>query len=387
MLRNMNSPKIFFRYKIEITALFFVFLILIFNLSNTFAQNHGTGYDKQRELPLEISEKNYKKDAILKFNDAVKKWELRNAEPQSVDEAIKLWEGSLKIDPNMWVSYLGLGQAYDLKSEYQKSLNAYNQYLSLAPSKAPDRKSVGESVKYLSHLLRYGEEAVKGKDYLALMKTKHQGKETYARWDLSVPLNIYFYPAEGIPNYRDEFKDAFLEGAMLWQEALSNLKFNVLNSSILSKLPAKEREKKEKELIEQAQIKVVFPSRFKIKGDPSNLIAQEIDAQSFPIIRDKKNFRVLGVIMVSPYIYYQAQIAIPLEPLSKLSPDEQIKRLKIIAAREIGHVLGLWGFSPNPDDLMFEGEVNNLKLSERDKNTIKKLYELNFEKEELITNK
>ena len=90
--------------------------------------------------------------------------------------------------------------------------------------------------------------------------------------------------------------------------------------------------------------------------------------------------------MVSPFIYFQSQIAIPLEPLSKLKSEEQIQKLKIIAAREVGHALGLWGFSPNPEDLMFEGEVTELKLSSRDKNTMKKLYKLNLEKEDILTN-
>ena len=373
----MNSPKIFSLYKLEILCLFLVFFLLIHNLSNTLA----------KELPLEVSEKNYKKEAILKFNTAVEKWESREKESKSTTEAIKLWEESVKIDPNMWVSYLGLGQAYNLEKEYSKSLNAYNSYLKLAPQKAPDRKSVEESVKYLSHLLRYGEETLTKEDYLSLVKTKHQGKELYVRWDLNTPLNIYFYPAEGIPNYRSEFQSAFLEGAMLWQDALPELKLNIIDTSILSKLSSKEKEKKEKELIDSAQIKVIFPSRFKVKGDPNNPIAKEFDAQSFPIIRDKKNFRVLGVIMVSPYIYFQSQIAIPLEPLSKLNPKDQIKKLKIISARETGHTLGIWGFSPNPDDLMYEGEVTELKLSDRDKNTMKKLYELAAEENDLITNK
>ena len=91
--------------------------------------------------------------------------------------------------------------------------------------------------------------------------------------------------------------------------------------------------------------------------------------------------------MISPYIYFQSQIAIPLEPLSKLKSEDQLKKIKIVAAREVGHALGLWGFSPNPDDLMFEGEVTELKLSDRDKNTIKKLYELDPTKDEnVLTN-
>ena len=337
----------------------------------------GTG-----ELPFEVSEKFYKKEAILKFNLAVKSWELK-----STDEAIKLWEESISIDPNLWVAYLGLGQAYDTKKEYKKSLYAYNSYLKLAPKLAPDRKTVLEAVKYLTYLLRHGEESIKGSDYLSLVKTKHQGKEHYVRWDLSKPIKIYFYPANGVPNYKSEFQNAFLEGTKIWQEVLPDLKFEVLDNTAPQKLSGKKAAEKEKEIIDQAQIKVIFPSRFKVKGDPTNPLAAQIDAQSFPIIRDKKNFRVLGVIMISPYIYFQSQIAIPLEPLSKLNSDEQVEKLKIISARETGHALGLWGFSPNPDDLMFEGEVKEFKLSDRDKNTIKKLYELDLEKEEVTTNK
>jgi len=336
---------------------------------------------KSEDLPLEISEKYYKKEAILKFNTAVEKWGQK-----SVNEAIILWKEAINIDPNIWVSYLGLGQAYESQKEYSKSLEAYNQYLKLAPKLAPDRNTVAESVKYLTHILRFGEALIKSEDYLSLVKTKHQGKEHYVRWDLSNPIKVYFYPAKGIANYKDEFQDTFLEGAKAWQEALPNLKFEALDISILSKLKGKEKEKKEKEIIDSAQIKVIFPSRFKVKGDPNNPIASQIDAQSFPIIRDKKNFRVLGVIMISPFIYFQSQIAIPLEPLSNLKDEDQIKKLKIVSAREVGHALGLWGFSPNPDDLMFEGEVKELKFSERDINTIKKLYELEPGKDEIITN-
>lgn len=356
-------------------------LISNINIQNNPEMASLTKTENSNELSLEVSEKHYKKEAILKFNEAVKEWELKN-----IDKAVNLWNEAVKIDPKLWVVYLGLGQAYDSIKEYSKSLEAYNKYLQLAPKQAPDRNSVIETVKYLTHLLRHGEEALIGSDYFDLIKTKHQGKDHYVRWSLNNPIKIYFYPAKGIPNYRNEFQKAFLEGANTWKEIFSNIELQVIDNSILEKLNGKEKEKKEKELIESAQIKVIFPSRFKIKGDPSNPVAAEIDAQSFPIIRDKKNFRVLGVIMVSPFIYFQSQIAIPLEPLSKLNPDEQINRLKIIAARETGHALGLWGFSPNPDDLMFEGEVKELKFSTRDKNTIKKLYELDPEKGEVLTN-
>ncbi len=384
------------QFRLNFFCLFLLSLILIIAIcNNTYAvdenssknlekssiNNTGSKGSLKEDPPLEISEKYYKKEAILKFNGAVKKWEEKN-----ISGAISLWEEAVKIDPTLWVAYVGLGQAYDAQKEYSNALKCYEEYLRLSPKLAEDRKSVAENVKYLSHLLRFGEEAVKNDNYLDIVKTKHQGKELYTRFDLSKPLKIYFYPALGVPNYRSDFQTAFLEGAMIWQEILPELRFEVIKTSTLSILREEDRDKAEKELIDGSQIKVIFPSRFKVKGDPSNPIANEIDAQSFPIIRDKKNFRVLGVIMVSPYVYFQSQIAIPLEPLSKLEKKKQIEKLKIIGARETGHALGIWGFSPNPDDLMFEGEVTELKLSDRDKNTIKKLYELNPEKGEVLTN-
>ena len=372
------SSYLGFKFPKKLLILLFLVLTFILNTKSVLFEPALA----QGELPLEVSEKYYKKESILKFNEAVKSWELKNT-----DEAIKLWEEAISLDSNLWVAYLGLGQAYDSKKEYKKSLDAYNNYLKLAPKLAPDRKTVLEAVKYFTYLLRHGEEAINGEDYLSLVKTKHQGKAHYVRWDLSMPVKIYFYPASGVPNYKIEFQSAFLEGAKVWQEVLPDLKFEVLDSTILKIFSGKKVKEKEKEIIDGAQIKVVFPSRFKVKGDPTNPIAAQIDAQSFPIIRDKKNFRVLGVIMISPYIYFQSQIAIPLEPLGKLTKEEQIQKLKIISAREIGHALGLWGFSPNPDDLMFEGEVKELKLSQRDKNTVRKLYELDPEKEEIVTNK
>ena len=363
-----------------------IFLVLICTTYNFYSISTLGEPPVKKELPLEISEKYYKKEAILKFNEAVSKWELKE-----VNTAVSLWNEAVSIDPTLWVAYLGLGQAYESQKEYTKALESYNQYLKLAPEAAKDKKSVTEALKNLSYLLRHGEEALKGEDYLSLVKTKHQGKEHYVRWDLSSPIKVYFYPAINVPNYKKEFENAFLEGAMIWQEVLADLKIETVDTSASGKLKGKKAKAKEKEIIDSAQIKVVFPSRFKIKGDPNNPIASQIDAQSFPIIRDKKNFRVLGVIMVSPYIYYQAQIAIPLEPLSKLKKEEQIQKVKITAAREFGHVLGLWGFSPNPDDLMFEGVIEGGRdlplLSERDKNTIRKLYELSTENGEVITNK
>ena len=41
---------------------------------------------------------------------------------------------------------IGLGISSEFPNEYQKSLDAYNNYLALAPKEAPDRDTVLEAV-------------------------------------------------------------------------------------------------------------------------------------------------------------------------------------------------------------------------------------------------
>ena len=148
-----------------------VYLLLVLAILTNSCNTYVLAVDDNgMDLPLEISEKYYKKDSILKFNQAVGKWGQRDVKKESVDEAIILWSEAVSVDPNLWVAYLGLGQAYDLKKEYKKSLEAYNNYLTLAPKEAPDKKTVIESVEYLTHLLKHGEEALVSEDYL---KMKH----------------------------------------------------------------------------------------------------------------------------------------------------------------------------------------------------------------------
>ncbi|MBI1858486.1 MAG: hypothetical protein HYR97_05165 [Candidatus Melainabacteria bacterium] len=401
MLKNISqvkkyeqSPKSIFREKMLKKALLILLILVNFIIQGSHSQEEVPNQEKNKnslsenpvketKLPLEISEKYYKKEAIVEFNKAVASWEEGN-----VDQAITFWKKSIEIDSILWVAYLGLGQAYEKKQEFKKALDSYSEYLKLAPPEAPDRENVKQTVQFLSHLLRHGEENISGGDYLPLVKTKHEGKELYVRFNLNTPLNIYFFPTlADATKYPKEFENAFLAGADVWMEALPKLKFKIVDNSQVTKLSEKEAKKKEKEILENTQIRVVFPSKLTVKSKNDSSLVETLDAYSYPIIRDKKNFRVLGKIMVSPYIYFQSQIALPLEPLSKLEKEERLEKVKLIAAREVGHALGLWGFSPNPNDFMFEGEVKEIKLTERDKNTIQGLYELNPKEKEVLTNK
>ena len=60
----------------------------------------------------------------------------------------------------------------------------------------------------------------------------------------------------------------------------------------------------------------------------------------------------------------------------EISPSQTGPYIKAATRHELGHALGLWGHSPNAQDVMYHSQVGNPPdISERDLNTLKKIYE------------
>lgn len=59
-----------------------------------------------------------------------------------------------------------------------------------------------------------------------------------------------------------------------------------------------------------------------------------------------------------------------------IRPDQSFEYLQAAARHELGHALGIWGHSPNPRDTMYFSQVRNpARVSARDINTLKRIYE------------
>lgn len=60
-----------------------------------------------------------------------------------------------------------------------------------------------------------------------------------------------------------------------------------------------------------------------------------------------------------------------------VSPELRASVLEATAVHELGHAFGIWGHSPEPDDVMAIHQNQNpvLKLSERDTDTLNWLYQ------------
>lgn len=60
----------------------------------------------------------------------------------------------------------------------------------------------------------------------------------------------------------------------------------------------------------------------------------------------------------------------------EISPHQSRLHTEATARHEIGHALGIWGHSPNPKDALYFSQVRDSpKISPRDLNTLKKIYQ------------
>ena len=60
----------------------------------------------------------------------------------------------------------------------------------------------------------------------------------------------------------------------------------------------------------------------------------------------------------------------------QISPSQTSRYIKAATRHELGHALGIWGHSDNPQDVMYQSQVSDPpEISERDINTLKKVYE------------
>ena len=89
----------------------------------------------------------------------------------------------------------------------------------------------------------------------------------------------------------------------------------------------------------------------------------------------------IGSSVASPWLQYKGSDMKKLSPDVKINtkitegmPDDAAKsKIRQIAMHQIGHAIGIYGHSLDPDDIMYEN-FTAMQLSERDANTIKEIY-------------
>jgi len=205
-----------------------------------------------------------------------------------------------------------------------------------------------------------------------------------------MPIKVYF-DSPDTKNYRHYFVDAAKEGFKEWEKASDGIiKFEYTNNPQLADIKVTwqdhfEDYKWQPELkindlaAEKERMKYQKAGTLVQMGSIAAMIAGSL--VGVPVIG---GIGVIGNSVASPYLQYkgtnysQSQPEVKINTLNAYNlPEDRAKaQIKQITMHQVGHALGIYGHSGNPNDIMYSNFTVN-SLSERDINTIKEIYKGN----------
>lgn len=219
-------------------------------------------------------------------------------------------------------------------------------------------------------------------DYISAIIEQSNGKVSIFH---KMPIMIYFQ-SDTPEFYKKEFKDIAKEGFAEWGKINKRLKFDYTNNPRL------------------ADIQVVWKDEYKDFNWSPTLQTQDIDEQKKRMKYKKASSLVkigsiatmvagsligvpflgsvgsIGSGLASPLLDYKShgsdintEIVLGTRHLKGLDDSLINQKIRQMAMHQIGHAIGIYGHSNNPNDIMCEYYKTNT-LSERDINTINEIY-------------
>lgn len=164
------------------------------------------------------------------------------------------------------------------------------------------------------------------------------------RWaDDKIPIKIYIAPATNVTGYQPEYGAALIDAMHSWEEASQGkVRFQVIDN------PA------------QASI------TFKWSSDPKD-VSQPAEGGEARLIPAGNTLNSARVVVLTAKTM----------PGIKLTPQV----IRFVCIHELGHAIGIGGHSQSPSDIMYSSlplNFEQLKLSERDARTVRRLYSTNL---------
>jgi len=223
-----------------------------------------------------------------------------------------------------------------------------------------------------------------GQDYIEDIIEQSNGT---ARIFGKMPILVYIDDTD-VKTYKKYYRDAVKDAMKEWENAsVGKIKFETSND------PAK------------AHLKIAWTNYFEDFAWHPDLKKEDIAAEKQRIKYGKANSLVqigsvaatilgglvgipvvglagsIGGSIASPILQYKSldlndrlmNIKINTNCTAGLTKEQSIEKIKQIAMHQLGHSIGIYGHSPDSNDIMYSNFSVN-KLSDRDKNTIKEIY-------------
>lgn len=256
------------------------------------------------------------------------------------EEAIKILEHAIGLKPDLASAWGNLAGAYGTVGRGRDAIKAYKEYMRLYPEN-PQIDAVRSLVQMMEREAARSANMPResANDYFA----EAVETEGLRRWPSAMqPLKVCLIAGEKIPGYKATFLDA-AKGAFLDWEAASGgkIRFAFVNNP------------------EIANIKCTWSD---------NPLMSQAEGGHAAVYNQGDRITSAEIILRT------------LTPMPDVNVSDVL--MHRFALHEIGHALGLVGHSRNPKDALYSGlalSEEPMKLSARDANTIKRLYDANVE--------
>ena len=202
-----------------------------------------------------------------------------------------------------------------------------------------------------------------------------------------MPILVYIDDAD-VKNYKKYYKDAVKDAMKEWENASGGkIKFETSNDPKNANLKILWTEYFE-DFAWQPELKKedVSAEKQKLKYKKASSIVQ-IGSIAAMVLGGLVGVPVIGLVgsvggsVASPLLQYKGfnlddriiKVKINTDCTSVMTKEQSFEKIKQIAMHQLGHSIGIYGHSPDSNDIMY-GNFNVNKLSDRDKDTIKEIY-------------
>ena len=202
-----------------------------------------------------------------------------------------------------------------------------------------------------------------------------------------MPILVYIDDAD-VKNYKKYYKDAVKDAMKEWENASGGkIKFETSNDPKNANLKILWTEYFE-DFAWQPELKKedVSAEKQKLKYKEASSIVQ-IGSIAAMVLGGLVGVPVIGLVgsvggsVASPLLQYKGfnlddriiKVKINTDCTSVMTKEQSFEKIKQIAMHQLGHSIGIYGHSPDSNDIMY-GNFNVNKLSDRDKDTIKEIY-------------
>lgn len=259
------------------------------------------------------------------------------------NEAIPVYEKVARIEPDSESCWIGWSGAYGALGKIEDSLRICKEFLKKFPKSEAFSQMQNQAATLEKEVKRLavaraasgGPESDASHDYFseAIIGAPH-------RWNLGAPLSVFISDGKDVAKWRASFNPILKQAFIDWSERSGGLvKFDFVEDA------------------KDAKIICIWI------GDPK-LLTNTAELGKTDTTWAEDGQLIKATVKLSTII--------PTNPEMILS-DEKLRQTSL---HEIGHALGINGHSASPSDAMYFANitVNDPKLSERDINTLLRLY-------------